>query len=354
MEEEREALPENPQQNEIPEENLQNNMNTEENVIYNPPPSSTYIPVPSPVTYNMPPSNSENAYSTPITNNSANQNTASGGDTNTFWYDLSIFSWILLLWTTFNYFRNEHIDYIINAEDIEDVEEFINYYNFLLIPGKANLSLPLAITAVIGTIGFIIYFKNTTLNKNQSFINGMLGEMSKYHSIAFILVSCLFLTLDSASKKGTFVMGLILSLLSCGLLAFIYYQTDFSAEWYEMITLKKGIYSCLISLTWYMFFYSISGIGSSKDPSEDFYKGAGVALSILIGLGNLAFSFFFKDLLVAVINLLIYIEMAKYYYLSEEFLPNKADGAIDIIMVIGSCGVIFYLFFRERENLYRP
>ena len=332
--EEREPLPENPQQNDIPEENLQNNMNTEENVIYTPPPSSPYIPVP--VSYNMPPSNSDvNTYTTPVSNNNSNQSSSSGGETNSLWYDISVFSWIALLWTTYNYFRNEG-------------------FPGLFIPAGANLSLPLAITSVIGTIGFIIYFKNTTLNKNQSIINGMLGEMSKYHSIAFILVSCLFLTLDSATKKGTFIMGLILSLLACGLLGFIYYQTDFSGEWYEMITLKKGVYSCLISLTWYMLFYSISGIGASKEgDNDDFYKGAGVAFSILIGLGNLAFAFFFKDLLVAVINLLIYIEMAKYFYLVKDYIPNKADGALDIIMVLISGGVIFYLFFKERENLYR-
>lgn len=332
--EEREPLPENPQQNDIPEENLQNNMNTEENVIYTPPPSSPYIPVP--VSYNMPPSNSDaNAYTTPVSNNISNQPASSGGDTNSLWYDISVFSWIALLWTTYNYFRDEG-------------------FPGVFIPAAANLSLPLAITSVIGTIGFIIYFKNTTLNKNQSIINGMLGEMSKYHSIAFILVSCLFLTLDSATKKGTFVMGLILSLLTCGLLGFIYYQTDFSAEWYEMITLKKGVYSCLISLSWYMLFYSISGIGASKaDVKEDFYKGAGGVFSILIGLGNLVFAFFFKDLLVAIINLLIYIEMAKYFYLVKEYIPNKADGALDIIMVLISGGVIFYLFFKERENLYR-
>jgi len=332
--EEREPLPENPQQNDIPEENLQNNMNTEENVIYTPPSSSPYIPVP--VSYNMPPSNSDaNAYTTPVSNKSSNQASSGGGDANSLWYDISVFSWIALLWTTYNYFRNEG-------------------FPGLFIPAGANLSLPLAITSVIGTIGFIIYFKNTTLNKNQSIINGMLGEMSKYHSIAFILVSCLFLTLDSATKKGTFIMGLILSLLACGLLGFIYYQTDFSGEWYEMITLKKGVYSCLISLTWYMLFYSISGIGASKEgDNDDFYKGAGVAFSILIGLGNLAFAFFFKDLLVAVINLLIYIEMAKYFYLVKDYIPNKADGALDIIMVLVSGGIIFYLFFKERENLYR-
>ena len=334
-EREREPLNENPQQNEVPEENLQSNMNTDENVIYNPPPSSPYVPIPVSSSYNMPPSNSDaNIYATPITNTNSNKSDSNSGETNTLWYDLSIFSWIILLWTTYNYFRDEGSP-------------------FSLIPAKANLSLPLAITSVIGTIGFVIYFKNTTLNKNQSFINGMLGEMSKYHSVAFILVSFLFLTLDSAQKKGTFVMGLILSLLSCGLLGYIYYQTDFSAEWYEMITLKKGVYSCLIALTWYMFFYSIGGIGTYDDPSEDFFKGAGVAFSILIGLGNLAFSFFFKDLLVALINLIIYIEMAKQFYLMKDFIPNKADGAIDIIMVICSFGVIFYLYFKERENLYK-
>ena len=46
--------------------------------------------------------------------------------------------------------------------------------------------------------------------------------------------------------------------------------------------------------------------------------------------------------------------MAKYFYAYNGLRPNKGDGVIDIIMVIASGGVIFYLFFKERENLYRP
>ena len=238
---EREPLPENNQQNEIPEENL-NNMNTEENVIYNnPPTSSSYIPVQS--SYNMPPSNSDvNVYATPMANSSSNQKASSSADTNSLWYDLSIFSWILLLWTTYNYFRNSKLDMKLIFIDNNTIG-----INFLSV--GADLSLPLAITSVISTIGFIIYFKNTTLKKNQSIINGLLGDITKYHSIAFLLVSCLFLTLDSASKTGTFAMGLVLSLFSCGLLGFIYFKTDFSGEWYEIITTKKGVYSCVISLS---------------------------------------------------------------------------------------------------------
>ena len=132
----------------------------------------------------------------------------------------------------------------------------------------------------------------------------------------------------------------------------------FKIRFHEYLTKKTGpdetVFNKILRCYLPMLFYSISGIGASKaDVKEDFYKGAGGVFSILIGLGNLVFAFFFKDLLVAIINLLIYIEMAKYFYLVKEYIPNKADGALDIIMVLISGGVIFYLFFKERENLYR-
>lgn len=311
--------------NEVQEENYQN---TEENVnvISNSPPVSTPI------------SSSNNQEITNISkpnNNQSNFNTSSG-DTNSMWYDFSIIFWFLFLCVGWNSFKE--------GVSRPNASQF-----------QANLSVILFFILTISTIGFIIYFRNTTLNKNQNFINGFLGDMSKFHGCALFLVSCVLLSITQIQTKTAFVFGLIFSLLSVGSLIFIYLKMEIQAEWYEIITTKKGVFSCLIALSWYTFFYCFASIGASKnEPSENFLKGTSVAFSILVGFGNLVFAFFFKDLLVAIVNLLIYIELSKYFYYikSIDQIDRDADGIIDIFMVIASSAFIVYLLFKERENVF--
>ena len=307
-------LSENLQQQPVQEENAYQS-NPEGNNIYTPPTLNTIIT--SPQTENQSKQNANN-------NNS---------DTNSLWYDLSILSWFLFLCAGLTSYK-EHLA--------------PNGY----VPAGAYLTLIIGLITTIGAIGFIIYFKNTTLNKNQNMLNSMLGEMSKYHSVCLFLVTLLLISLANAYRKASFVFSLIFSILSYGSLFFVYLKTDVEGVWYEMLTIKKGLFSCLIAFTCYTIFFSIGAIGSFGDDNEDFVKGSGLSFSILIGLGNLGFAFFFKDILVAIMNLLIYIEMGKFFY-DKKPGNIKADGVIDIIMAIVSFGVIFYLLFKERDNLYR-
>ena len=306
-------------QSQPPQEGNYYQSNPQGNYIYTPPTLNTII------TSNVPPA--ENNYKQNTNNNNS--------DANSLWYDLSILSWFLFLCAGITSYK-EHLAPQENYQ-----------------PAGAYLTLVIGLITTIGTIGFIIYFKNTTLNKNQNILNGMIGEMSKYHSVCFFLVTLLLISLANPRKKASFIFSLIFSILSYGSLFFIYLKVEFEANWYEMLTTKKGVFSCLIAFTCYTMFYSIGAIGSFKDDNEDFIKGSGISFSILIGIGNLGFAFFFKDILVAIINLLIYVEMGKYFYDNK---PDniKADGVIDIIMAIVSLGVIFYLLFKERDSLYRP
>ena len=333
---ESENLSQNFQPNQVPEQNYQNDINTEENVIYTPP--SMNVPVDNKVNYVA-----SNAIYNSNPNPNTNANTNSNTDTNSLWYDLSILSWFLFLCTGWNLFKES------------SAITFGSFYGDTYKPLCTNLSLTIAITSTISTIGFILYFRGTTLVKNQSILNGMLGDMSKFHFIPLLLVTILFMSLTNAGTKGAYIFGLIFSLLSYVSLFFIYLKTEFSGEWYEIITIKKGAFSCLIAITWYTFFSSFAAIGMfANNPSDSFKKGTGIAFSILVGLGNLGFSFFFKDVLVGVINLVLYIEMAKYFYINKEGNDVTADGIIQIIMAILSMGLIFYLYFKERESLYRP
>ena len=319
--EDQETLNEKLQYKEEPEENPENMINTEENVVVsNNPPSTTPI---SSKEYNPPP---------PKPTTTTNNNT----DPHLLWYDLSIISWFLFLCTGLNIF-------IGSKNEISLLEYAVP------IPVKANFSFVIGFISAIGTIGLILYFNKTSLNKSNSIESGMLGDMSKFHFVPLLLVSLLFITLTEPTTKASYVFSLLLSLLSCGSLVFIYLKIDYEGEWYEIITIKKGVFSSLIALTFYTFFFSISSIGYRSDPSEGFINGCGIVFSLLIGIGNIGFGFYFKDLLVLITNALLYLEMAKYYF----YIKNGADGAIDITMVLITIGVICYLLFKERENVYK-
>lgn len=328
-----------------PNEIQEQNMNTKENVISSSPSSANPVQIGINQNIYVAPNSFIPSYTNNNENTASNTNTQNKIDTNSIWYDLSILSWFLFLCTGWNLFK-ESSQIVLPPSLLED-------QSFFYKPVCSNLSLTLAITSSLSTIGFILYFRNTTIQKNQSFLNGMLGDFSKYHFVPLLLVSGLFMSLTNAGTKGAFAFSLVFSLLSYASLFFIYLKIDFSAEWYEIITIKKGAFSCLIAITWYTFFFSFANLGLNKDPSSSFIKGTGIAFSLLIGIGNLAFSFFFKDLMVGIINFVLYVEMAKFFYINKGELDIRADGIIDIIISILNLGLIFYLFYKERETIYR-
>lgn len=297
--------------NEVQEESSEN-INTEENVMtYNPPSSAT----PPKETYEK------------------KNNTDSSK--NSIWYDLSIISWFLLLSTELNLI-------------ISLISSF-NVGSITVIPIYENLNLVVGFISMISTIGFILYFKNTTLKNNNNLLNAMLGDMSKFHCVPLFLVSFLMISLAEPTTKASYVFSLIFSVLALGSLVFLYLKIDYEGEWYEILTIKKGVFSCLIAFTLYTFCLSITLIGCRSQPSEGFLNGCGIVFSILIGLGSNGFGFFFKDLLVLITNILIYVEMAK----NSFYMERGAEGGIQITMIVISMGTIFYLFFKERENIYK-
>ena len=149
-------------------------------------------------------------------------------------------------------------------------------------------------------------------------------------------------------------------------------MTDLNTDWWVLILLKKGAFSCLIILIWYSFCYDIyyvhyyDRLSSKRDDQNynenddsnllDWKKGCGLAFSIIFGIGSLAFSFVFKDLAACVMNLLIYIGLTVAYFRLpsearklKEFNKN-GDGIVDIIMLVLSVAVIVLLLIKYREN----
>ena len=106
-------------------------------------------------------------------------------------------------------------------------------------------------------------------------------------------------------------------------------------------------------------------------------KGCGLAFSIIFGLGSNIFSLWYKDIIICVFNLLIYIGLAIFYYKYEaksfnwnyyysyyysyssydyryysfNDKKNKGDGIVDIIMICISSFLLIYLIAYHMKNI---
>jgi hypothetical protein len=232
---------------------------------------------------------------------------------------------------------------------------------------------------IIITGGCFVFFYKTICKKDDQVINGMMGQFSKFHFFPLLCASALFITgecvdqdLDDRNNhfKKMYIAGLIFSIIGLASFVFVYIMTDLNTnDWWVLLLLKKGAFSCLIILMWYSLCYDIYYVHkydkiTDKDynPSEDdedlldWEKGCGLAFSIIFGIGSLAFSFVFKDLVACVMNLLIYIGLTVgYFKLEKEKRKHKdanknGDGIVDIIMLVLSVAVIVLLLIKYREN----
>ena len=261
--------------------------------------------------------------------------------------------------------------------DCQGVEDFdplkIEYF-----PLQMQVSLYyicFILTLIIITGGCVIFFFKTIFKKDDQVINGMMGQFSKFHFFPLLCASALFITgecvdndlEDEDHLKKMLIAGLIFSIIGLVSFIFIYIMTDLNAnDWWVLLLLKKGAFSCLIILMWYNFCYEIYYVHEvdKGDPTNDderqkmwdWKKGCGLAFSIIFGVGSLAFSFVFKDLVACVMNLLIYVGLTVGYFKLDKELrklknANKnGDGIVDIIMLVLSVAVIVLLLIKYREN----
>ena len=233
------------------------------------------------------------------------------------------------------------------------------------------------LTLIVITGGCFVFFYKTICKKDDQVINGMMGQFSKFHFFPLLCASALFIIgecVDNLDKedygtekqedhfKNMYISGLVFSIVGLASFIFIYIMTDLNTDWWVLLLLKKGAFSCLIILMWYYFCYDIYYVHEKDKPDEDpkkqkdWIKGCGLAFSIIFGIGSLAFSFVFKDLVACVMNLLIYIGLTVgYFKLEKEKRKHKdanknGDGIVDIIMLVLSVAVIVLLLIKYREN----
>ena len=218
---------------------------------------------------------------------------------------------------------------------------------------------------LISFIGCVVFIVKTLFRKDNQVIDGMVGKFSQFHFFPLLcafIMSILGEITDVDNGKDIMNTGLAFSLFGTASMVFIYIMTDFKTQdWWAEYTLKKGTFSCLIILFWYNFCYDVYAVRGANNPiTQNFTKNCGIAFSIIFGIGSLAFSVVFKDIILSFMNFLINIGMAKYYFelgveTSEKDYNKNADGAFDIIISVLSLIWFLYLvigiFMEEVQKL---
>ena len=287
------------------------------------------------------------------------------------WHLISIISWIIFILTIwFSYNTSQFIWTSFGNGIYDEMYDKKIYY----IPIQMNMEWLNIFIFLISVIGSGLYLFYTTIKINQNLYNGMLSNWTKFHFIPLLFISALYIITGHQFKADNYythirtllIFDLIFTLLGLVGLILIYLKMELQCEWYFVFIIKKGVFSTFIVLLWYNFFNVIIYLKSVnyiiKDDFDEesfynFYKGTGISFSIIIGLGSLAFSFFFRDVMAAFTNFLIYVGFVLYLFTKsknqmEEIKENfngYADGIIDIIMMaISFCFIPFVIIFYKK------
>jgi hypothetical protein len=296
----------------------------------------------------------------------------SGGDNiiKSICWILSVLSWLLLIitgWISLKWLHDPTA--IVWTIHRMNNPKIFGIHTGIYFPIQMQVSfiyIVFIFTMIVALAGFIIYFVKSTFKKDDSVYGGMMGPFSRYHFFPLLCVSALFIIGECSDNptpknnahhgKDMLISSMIFTILGLCSLIFIYIMTDLNTDWYILLTLKKGTYSCFITLLWYNFcylIYELRAIDTFKDQLN-WIKGCGIAFSIIFGLGALAFSFVFKDLVISGLTAFIYAGLTTYFFTLEKAnrdLYNKAaDGIIDIIMMVLSIVlfVLLIILFREQ------
>ena len=133
-------------------------------------------------------------------------------DSNNIFKGVSIFSWVLLLITGWMSFGVPKIEYFSDpkifgfwlmefvCKDVALLNSFDIYYVLFFM-----ISI---FTLILATAAFIIYIYSLFINKNDNVINGMLGNISKFHFVPLLCISSLFI-IGETLKNGNILVGVM-------------------------------------------------------------------------------------------------------------------------------------------------
>ena len=300
---------------------------------------------------------------------------------------ISVFSWLILLicgWISFAvpdisiygykqfFFWNYQI--IQTNKIIIPYPLCIHYVVFYII----DIAILLSITVAFVVILYIIYIK-----QDSKCLNGIFGFASKFQFIPLLCVSALFIIGESVQKnnkmkeyfpfKGIhYFFNLLFSIMALITLTFITSQTEIDSPSYVAWIVKHGAFSCIIALLIHNMGYIISNYilyvkyqdmfeeqgevdrEYTEQEVEKWEKGSYIAFSIIIGLGNMAASLILKEVVISMMNILIYIGMmVQFYKLNKHYKKDvykKAPGIIEAFIIFFSLVIAVFLFIRNRRR----
>ena len=227
----------------------------------------------------------------------------------------------------------------------------------------AFLYIIFSILLLYALISFILIIKN---RNEESLREGILGKFSKFHFIPILCAISLYIIgmcfgPNNTSKDAPYIFSLIFSIIGLGSLIFVYIQTSMS-DFYVRLFIKKGLYSCLISLFFYNLCYTISFYGLlntiQKNPLNilNWTKGCNLAFSIIIGIINLILSFLLKDVVIPGMNVLIYLGLTISFFKIDKDIRSEmngvAEGVIDIVYLALSAAMIVLLLIKYRTIMF--
>ena len=171
-----------------------------------------------------------------------------------FFLVLSLLSWVLFLitgWISLKYLKGDQEVEIIWTIYKIDFEDYSIYYPFQM--NAKIIDMVFILTLIISSIGFIILLIKTIFIMDEPIIHGMFGQFSKFHFFPLLCVSGLFLIRESVQEndkifKNMIITGTVFDILGLISLIFIYLMTDLNTQWYYLLFIKKGSFSCLIIL----------------------------------------------------------------------------------------------------------
>ena len=354
------------------QEDNQNAINTEENVLQQNFQNNYSIPQYTAPQYSVPqgqepqiqqtipnyqPVNQQVNIPPPI-NNVGNK---SGGGPNVLEI-LSCLSWFLYISAKWDNYMNAPVDVNI-----------LDKYS----PLKYNKDFINLITLIISVLGFLIYLKNIIYTRDEKLYQGLFGDQSKFHIIPLIAYSVISMILNQSENtvlspkiegsydpKALNTFYMIFSFISLASIIFVYIKTEMDCEWYIVMTIKKGIYSFIIVESVYHVLESIfalryHNVTDDLEALESLFKTGGVFFVILQSALVAAFALFYKNIIMIILNFLMYFTILLNSYTirkgeGEKPLFGDATAVIDIIMLIANFVIMIIMIVRFKEELLEP
>jgi hypothetical protein len=247
------------------------------------------------------------------------------------------------------------------------------------LPGSMHINIVITlfiITLIFATIQFIYFLSKSTCKKDFDIYDAMMGENGKNHFIPLLFAIIFFgigiyyntniihlsdndKTIEDNLLNFPFsinIFGIILSLLILLPLSINYFLIIIKNETFlRSLLIKKGTFSCLLSLSLYSFYNNITvylylELKKTKEIGLYFFFLISFGHSLdFIGIYYIFLSLMFKDIIFAVMNFMIYLGMILEFKASYGYIDGRNTFSyIYIIMMIIS--IISILIVCKKIN----